>query len=382
MISPPFVFSFISQVTMSKRLRKPTKRYSPASENINPTRITNDEEKLDSPELSSSQSDEPSQDESKESSPNPPPIIPHPDELTNLDKIEKRIRRNIKKDIRAILKEENARKRRAPSSDSESSENEEPKKKEKRKKISNSYEFNLEGIPLGLNVREEIVNKILEGKFVHMSDVLAAEDDRDQLEELVHSRNDDGVMVTSVRKARRKILSWFEWSTAWTTYSMILYEDRMIPDLPIKMAKHFMNVSELKKMNKNWRAYDENFRRLVEKGRVCWGQTSQEAYSKAMMMDDNTVHLQRKQKGQTLFCFNFNKGQCRKINCSYIHRCSNCRRFGHGAMSCFAPQKNTSNNAPFRPLALQGPPGHPQYKYSGVKNQFKLQRKNNGKYQN
>ena len=62
----------------------------------------------------------------------------------------------------------------------------------------------------------------------------------------------------------------------------------MIPNLPIKMAKHFLNVSQLKKLNKNWRSYVESYRRLVEK-----------KIAKAMMMDD-TVNPQRKQKRQTL----------------------------------------------------------------------------------
>ena len=35
------------------------------------------------------------------------------------------------------------------------------------------------------------------------------------------------------QKSKRKVLSWFKWSTAWTTYSMISCENRMIPDKEI-----------------------------------------------------------------------------------------------------------------------------------------------------
>ena len=55
--------------------------------------------------------------------------------------------------IRAILREERGkgRKRRAPVSQSSHSEDEEPKRQ--KQKISNSFYFDLEGIPIGLNVK-------------------------------------------------------------------------------------------------------------------------------------------------------------------------------------------------------------------------------------
>ena len=113
---------------------------------------------------------------------------------------------------------------------------------------------------------------LLAGKFFFLD-----KDDKDELDELSHKRNEDGTITTYIKKAKKKTLSWKNWTEAWNLYAAILYEEKKEPNLPTYLAMHFKTVSHIQKMGKNWQLYDEQFRKMVARGKSAWGQQNQMA---------------------------------------------------------------------------------------------------------
>ena len=122
------------------------------------------------------------------------------------------------------------------------------------------------------------------------------------------------------------------------------------PALPAQLAKHFQTVQNLFRKNGDWRRYDEQFRQLIEKGLVQWGQVHQELVIESSLQADLGHQLARRppqfastgmSKG---LCIRYNKFNTCQFShaCKFSHRCAKCTG-PHSALFCFK-----DSNRPFR----------------------------------
>ena len=345
---------------MSTRQRKRPSRYSPTPEN-----------QIDALNLETGSA-------SPETVAEPPPKKRKRSTKKALKAMESRLRQQLAGDMRQMMREEI----RAAFALTQGTDEDSVASPSDTKKISIGNEFDTQAVPLGLHVKQEIKRDIADGKFIQMADLLKKEN-KDELEQLCYRKLDNGELVASVKKSKKKILSWEDWSAAWNIYTYLLYQEMMVPELPLQLAQHYNNVNELKDMKKNWRGYDETFRRMVEQDLTKWGCTVQEAFSKAMLEDDPHLvsHTPSTTKLQ-LKCHNFNKGACQKGDaCRYQHICSICGKRYHNALQCWGRQRRPYSNSagPSKPTATMPFRASAQI---GQQQSFNKWVRNNGQKQN
>ena len=191
---------------MSTRQRKRPSRYSPTPENQ--TDALNLETGSASPETVAE----------------PPPKKRKRSNKKAMKAMESRLRHQLAGDMRQMMREEI----RAAFALTQGTDEDSVASPSDTKKISIGNEFDTQAVPLGLHVKQEIKRDIADGKFIQMADLLKKEN-KDELEQLCYRKLDNGELVASVKKSKKKILSWEDWSAAWNIYTYLLYQEMMVP---------------------------------------------------------------------------------------------------------------------------------------------------------
>ena len=205
-------------------------------------------------------------------------------------------------------------------------------------------------IPVGLHLKPNIRSLIFENKYVNFS--LLLENQEPTTQDLRLEPTDDGSqrLVIGAPSSKQKPISWLDWCSAWNTFIALLCDFRGDPALPAQLAKHFQTVQNLFRKNADWRRYDEQFRQLIEKGLVQWGQVHQELIIESRLQADIGKQparrpLQFSPTGMPMgLCIRYNKFNTCQFShlCKFSHRCAKCSG-PHSALFCVRDA-----NRPFR----------------------------------
>ena len=216
-----------------------------------------------------------------------------------------------------------------------------PRQQPELRQISEpSLNIDLEGLPVGFNIKHELVSKISQGDFIDFRDLLKKTNKSDS--EKMQSALKEALGLKGNEKADP--LPFLEWQEAWNIFVAILMRTQGSQKLYEGLAHHHQTVMRLFKSGKNWRLYDEETREALAKGFGSWGAIKQEIYNRA----SESQAEQNKPQGRKAHCFSYNKfGHCGRQTCNYRHTCSRCITGRHAASLC--PFKQPAQNAsPFR----------------------------------
>ncbi|KAK7493392.1 hypothetical protein BaRGS_00015292 [Batillaria attramentaria] len=138
---------------------------------------------------------------------------------------------------------------------------------------------------------------------------------------------------------KTKELSWDEWISACNVFQGIYSQTH--PEASLQLAKHFTTVRQLQSKNQGWRFYDRNFRKLVSKELVRYGENQSELLDEARHMAvrqavDSTPAAHGRRPRQPTANITFPIGACSTLratasgscqfglNCRWQHQCFNC----------------------------------------------------------
>ena len=194
-------------------------------------------------------------------------------------------------------------------------------------------------VPLGFYLRDSVRASIREWRYVDFKTMMDESDVSVARLELEGS-----TVVLGKEKEKSKKITWPAWLRAWNTYVAVATEEHVSrTGLAASMAKHFQAVEELKMGGRNWRQYDREYRKLIEKNRALWGKVHSETMDRARAQEDEDIIAARSMpassgtfRGRGVdssrqsnvkvpegFCYSFHKGFCTRVPCKFSHVCFN-----------------------------------------------------------
>lgn len=189
----------------------------------------------------------------------------------------------------------------------------------------------LQTVPIDLNISDKMRQSIIQGHFVEFAELLSPEKDK----EFTLTVDDEGRMkMTSAPKQKRGRLLFTKWAEAWNIYTHVYTQAHTSKEeVHAGFSKHYETVSNLFHQGHDWEYYDRQFRTMIAKGLVQWGQKmfdiSFEARQRSLLQGGkgNTPPTGPKS-------FQVPSGYCKlfhvKGNCRYGHMC----KFSHACFHC------------------------------------------------
>ena len=128
----------------------------------------------------------------------------------------------------------------------------------------------------------------------------------------------------------------------WTD-AFIIFMDIYLPAHPHKiheLLQYFFIIRECASVHGGtfWKTYDQQFRSRQAITPTSWSSINQDLWLRCMPFRGEQENLLRPQN----ICIDFNKGQCKWLNCRYAHICYNCNK-GHPLVSCISSASATQS---------------------------------------
>ena len=225
------------------------------------------------------------------------------------------------------------------------------------------------GSIVGLTVDDKIKKRILADKFVEMSELLP---------NFKSNKSDDYLTITKDKDHAPKFLkhrpktdiNFGQWCEAFSSHIAIYMEKAKTRNGIIKLTRSMLTyqrmITELKRKNYDWAAYDRHFRTDREKTKDSWATTRQDlltTYQNGPLNSKQPFRPQRSHNednsnrnaqqiktrdGNTIpagYCMAFHtKGQrCEKKPCQYEHRCPKCKGRHPIFNPCYPRNSNPSS---------------------------------------
>jgi hypothetical protein len=195
--------------------------------------------------------------------------------------------------------------------------------------------FNSVSSDISLHVSDNLKQKIWNGEFIELSQLLSSSSKKDQ--ELHISFSNDKISVLPKKSNQQQVVSIEQWTDCFLIF-MYIYTDRH-PD-QAKQLLHYMHTIRMasKRHKSGWLIYDEQFRlRKSKHPSSSWAVIDIELWMLCLTAPVN----QTIQPVTLKPCFEFNnKGFCPKFKCPYQHRCLKCKE-SHPSINCI---KSVSGN--------------------------------------
>ena len=197
-------------------------------------------------------------------------------------------------------------------------------------------------------VPAKLVNQIVAGKYIDLSELLAANLDRDQEPQLLlYGRL---VLTAPPKSQRRKIEDIAVWVEAFTVFSLVLasffphrWKDLTMYKLLILYTYRHFN-------GRVWFSYDQVFREHAAASKLTdWSVMDAQLFnfhaagSSARGRPSDSLEPAGS-SSLRIVCMSWNKGRCTApyVSCRYVHRCSTCAG-AHHALDC-RPEKSSRSD--------------------------------------
>ena len=210
----------------------------------------------------------------------------------------------------------------------------------------------IEAIQVGHHLKADLKNSIINNNFI--ADLRSLLPTKNNIP-VENSSVAVGIFTISTKLPNRSAIQIGEWYQAWNILQAIYCSawSSTIPDITSRLAKHCEVVLALHDKNQDWRYYDASFRKLLEAGKIQWGQLhlelQMEAKFRGMGSPAPQVPIKLNMPSPSSvpqgFCFAFHKqGRCpNRAVCQFNHSCYACGK-PHSRSNCL---NNTANA--FRP---------------------------------
>lgn len=203
-------------------------------------------------------------------------------------------------------------------------------------------------------IPHKLVQQITSGKFVDLSDLMAAN--------LIESENEpqlflDGrVVFTSTNKRnRRRIEDIVSWIEAFTIYSQVLtayfpHRWRDLTSYKLLILRTYRKLS-----GRVWLHYDKAFREHAAATKLTdWSSINSQLFnlhaagaSARSVLDKDSNWEPSGAKGSDEVCKSWNRGKCTApgLACKYYHKCSQCGG-GHRRLNCRSAPRRSRSRSP------------------------------------
>ena len=233
--------------------------------------------------------------------------------------------------------------------------------------VSNSVPLGRENtshaLKIWASVPQATIDEIVTGQFVDFQQLIPPSPLEEQSPSYVLALNDHqsgSLTFTTQSRAGRKIVNLDLWLEAWTVFAAVYVNAH-----PSRAAELLAYQHQVLKAHKKFTfaavaEYDRAFRHsLANDATLRWNVTPHTLYT--TVFDARAVRPFRSGAAvasgtaplptgttpvSTDFCRLFNRGICRRVSCSYTHRCSTCNSDSHGARTCRSGQASNRTSKP------------------------------------
>jgi hypothetical protein len=232
--------------------------------------------------------------------------------------------------------------------------------------------------PLSTNVSPKIKQKIVNGEFIEFSQLLQVDDSQGESNKALWM-NDQGQLVWEDCRPKQQVTSIHNWTSAFLIFSAIFLEAHPHRTQELLKYASLIRTAAARYQGWGWREYDKQFRmrqqiqpqrswasidnelwtlyaattassqyvrpkygrwssnsgpfrRFSQPTRFSSTQNQQRSFAKVPPYTRFATPSQQRYGGQV--CFAFNEAGCARMQCRYLHKCTTCNGFGHGASGC------------------------------------------------
>ena len=221
------------------------------------------------------------------------------------------------------------------------------------------------GAPLGKFVDVGLKVKIWRGEFIDLPLLLSNTGSGGATQPLSLFNIDGQLCLKSQAVKPKEIYNIEKWTAAFFVFMSIYLQQH--PQRAIELIKYTDLIRNLAQRfpGTGWVMYDKEFRleQAIDPSRS-WAHYDSDLFLEKLAMPVFAIQQQSGRRGgapwdnsqvtqgrvnNSQYCFDFNKGNCRRRNCFYPHKCSICLRLGHNKLSCTAGQNNQAMSNASRP---------------------------------
>ena len=209
---------------------------------------------------------------------------------------------------------------------------------------------------LSINVPADLKTKIIEGKCVDLS-LLLAKSLLEKEEDDLLGVNDEGRVVKKKERKPKSDLTIDQWTTAFMVYMSVYLQHHDNELQPMLAYQEMVRGLAREHRGDAWARYDLEFRSRKEADPTrSWRTIDNQLWLQLFTQSpkEHITELKAKVSGNSqksphtypAICHYFNKAQgCRRQNCEYSHRCSVCKSRNHPATLCTAKKDRESTQS-------------------------------------
>lgn len=174
---------------------------------------------------------------------------------------------------------------------------------------------------IGLNVSQEIKNKIVSGQYVELAKLLINSNEP-QKQTIVMV---NGELQTS-EKNSKKINNIEQWTDAFIIFCSIYLEAHPAKTLEILKYMNDVRLAASRSGNLGFKEYDQQFRlKMAKNPTKPWGEVDSELWLMFVLPAVKTLSAAPTYQSQSKKCYNYNyQGSCFRSPCAYLHVCIKC----------------------------------------------------------
>lgn len=186
------------------------------------------------------------------------------------------------------------------------------------------------GLATGEQIPQKTKIRIWQNKYVDFADLLNPEDESNYSLTICNNNSNP---TLSLSPKQKKVLSDFEWITAWDIF-MAIYTQKYPHELQ-DLLTYSQSIKRMMLSNSNWRYYDKQFRLSREHSLCSWLTVRIDLQLAAMNTASNS-RFQRRENSKSGtaqhvplgYCFKFHRRElfCTSRQCKYKHECPRCNR--------------------------------------------------------
>lgn len=175
---------------------------------------------------------------------------------------------------------------------------------------------------LGLNLSQELKNKIIRGEYVELDKMLTNYNEP-QKQTLVLVNGE----LHATEKSNRKINNIQQWTDAFLIFSSVYLQAHPAKNLELLKYMRDVRLAASRCSNLGFMDYDQQFRlKRARHPTGSWGEVDSELWL-LYIVNSNTKELTavNTNQGQLRKCYTYNyQGSCFKTPCGYLHCCIKC----------------------------------------------------------
>lgn len=207
---------------------------------------------------------------------------------------------------------------------------------------------------LGSNLSASLKQKIINGEYVELGQILAPQGQKQQ--EQISVVN--GQVVVQQKAVSIRITNIEQWSDAFIVFVSVYTTVHAQKIQGLLKYFHNIRLGAKRCLGLGWKSYDEQFRlKIAQNPQMDWGIIDQELWLLYMYNTNPTSEAINPRSTSApavryLKCYNFNNFEtCHRFNCPYLHKCISCNG-DHPAVKCtslnFRVSSDQLRNQPYR----------------------------------